>query len=59
MKKILLVLVGGTICTAFNEHGTLSISEGAGVKLIENFKSSDSLFKDEVEIIPTETYSAS
>lgn len=54
MKKILLILVGGTICTALNEHGTLSISEGAGVKLVENFKSSDSLFKDRVEIIPTE-----
>ncbi len=54
MKKILLILVGGTICTALNEHGTLSISEGAGVKLIEYFKSSDSPFKKDVEIIPTE-----
>ena len=54
MKKILLMLVGGTICTALNEHRTLSISEGAGVKLIENFKNSSSPFKDEVEITPTE-----
>lgn len=54
MKKILLILVGGTICTALNGHGTLSISEGAGVKLIENFKNSNSPFKDEVEIEPTE-----
>ncbi len=54
MKKILLILVGGTICTSLNEHGTLSISEGAGVKLIENFKNSDSPFKDKVEIKPTE-----
>lgn len=54
MKKILLILVGGTICTALNEHGTLSISEGAGIKLIENFKNSDSPFKDKVEIKPTE-----
>ncbi len=54
MKKILLILVGGTICTALNEHGTLSISEGAGVKLVEKFKSSDSLFKDKVEIKVTE-----
>lgn len=54
MKKILLILVGGTICTALNEHGTLSISEGAGLSLIENFKASDSPFKNEVEIIPTE-----
>ncbi len=54
MKKILLILVGGTICTALNEHGTLSISEGAGVRLIENFKNSNSPFKDKVEITPTE-----
>ena len=54
MKKILLILVGGTICTALNEHGTLSISEGAGVKLVENFKNSDSPFKDKVEIKSTE-----
>ncbi|MBE6800534.1 MAG: hypothetical protein E7529_04950 [Ruminococcaceae bacterium] len=54
MKKILLILVGGTICTSLNEHGTLSISEGAGVKLIENFQNSDSPFKDKVEIEPTE-----
>lgn len=54
MKKILLILVGGTICTSLNKFGTLSISEGAGVKLIENFKNSDSVFKDTVEIIPTE-----
>lgn len=54
MKKILLILVGGTICTALNEYGTLSISEGAGVKLIENFKSSDSIFKNDVEITSTE-----
>ncbi len=54
MKKILLILVGGTICTTLNEYGTLSISEGAGVKLTQNFKNSDSPFKDDVEIIPTE-----
>ncbi len=54
MKKILLILVGGTICTSLNEYGTLSISEGAGVKLIENYKNSDSPFKDDVEIKTTE-----
>lgn len=54
MKQILLILVGGTICTALNEFGTLSISEGAGVKLIENFKSSDSPFKNDVDIKATE-----
>ncbi len=54
MKNILLILVGGTICTALNEHGTLSVSEGAGVKLVENFKNSDSPFKNDVKIKPTE-----
>ncbi len=54
MKKILLILVGGTICTALNEHGTLSVSEGAGVKLVENFKNSDSPFKNDVDFILTE-----
>lgn len=54
MKNILLILVGGTICTALNEQGTLSISEGAGVKLVENFKNSDSTFKDKLEIKATE-----
>lgn len=54
MKKILLILVGGTICTSLNEHGTLSISEGAGVRLVENFKSSHSPFKNDVQITPTE-----
>ena len=54
MKKILLILVGGTICTTLGEHGTLSISEGAGVKLVENFQNSDSPFKNDVVITPTE-----
>ena len=54
MSKILLILVGGTICTALNEKGTLSVNEKAGLALIENFKNSDSPFKNEVEITPTE-----
>ena len=54
MKKILLILVGGTICTSLNEHGTLSISEGAGLSLIENFRDSNSPFKNDVQITPTE-----
>ncbi|MBQ7116142.1 MAG: asparaginase [Clostridia bacterium] len=53
MKKILLILVGGTICTSLNEHGTLSISKGAGIRLIENFKSSHSPFKNDIQITPT------
>ncbi len=52
--KILLILVGGTICTALNEKGTLSVTEGAGLQLIENFKNSDSEFAKAAEIIPSE-----
>lgn len=50
MKNILLILVGGTICTAVNEHGTLSVCEGAGVTLKENYLKSDSPFAGKVEI---------
>lgn len=54
MKKILLVLVGGTICTYLNKKGTLSVSENAGLFLTENFKNSDSIFRDKVEFDITE-----
>ena len=50
MKNILLILVGGTICTAINEEGTLSISGKAGVHLKENFINSDSFYADKVNI---------
>lgn len=46
MKKILLILVGGTICTALNEKGTLTISDKASALLVENFKNSNSQFAD-------------
>ncbi len=54
MKKILLVLVGGTICTALNENGTLSIDKNSGLLLKDNFLNSDSLYKNEVEFTLTE-----
>lgn len=54
MKKILLVLVGGTICTAVNDRGTLSVSEHAGAMLKENFLKSDSAFAHDVKIDLTE-----
>ncbi len=50
MKKILLILVGGTICTALNEKGTLSVSQGAGALIKENFINSDSIFAKDVQI---------
>ncbi len=49
MKNILLILTGGTICTAVNEKGTLSVSEKAGLHLTENFYNSDSAFSGEVQ----------
>ncbi len=54
MKKILLILVGGTICTAVNEKGTLSVFAGAGTQLTENFYRSGSKFTDGVEFVLTE-----
>ena len=50
MKRILLILVGGTICTALDKNNTLSISETAGVMLKTNFLASSSPFANEVEI---------
>ncbi len=54
MKKILLILVGGTICTALGKDGTLSVNDAATAKLVENFKNSDSKFADSVEFDITE-----
>lgn len=50
MKKILLILVGGTICTSLNEKGMLSVNEVAGVQIKENFEKSDSFYAGKVEI---------
>jgi len=54
MKKILLILVGGTICTALNEKGVLSVTERAGVYLKQNFETSDSVYAGRVRIDLTE-----
>lgn len=50
MKNILLILVGGTICTALNEKGNLSVSDKAGVLLKSNFEKSDSVYVGKVNI---------
>ncbi len=50
MKKILLILVGGTICSEVNEKGMLSVNEGAGVRIKTNFERSDSYYADKAEI---------
>ena len=53
MKKILLILVGGTICTSINKKGNLSVSEEAGVLLKENYLNSDSPYANLVDIKST------
>lgn len=47
-------MVGGTICTALNESGTLTINAAAGAQLKTNFENSDSLFADKAEIVLSE-----
>lgn len=54
MKKILLMLVGGTICTAINDEGNLSVSEKAGALLKENYINSASPYAKDVDIVLTE-----
>lgn len=49
MKNILVILVGGTICTSPSENGLLSVNEKCGYTLISNFENSDSLYKNEVK----------
>ena len=48
MKKILLILVGGTICTGVDEDGILSVREDAGARIVNSFLESDSMMCDEV-----------
>jgi len=50
MKHILLIPVGGTICTALTDRGTLAVYDGAGLRLKADFLASDSPFADKVEI---------
>lgn len=53
MINILLVLVGGTICTSLNEEGCLGVSDEAGALLADNFLKSDSPYAGLVNIEPT------
>ena len=54
MKNILLILVGGTICTALNDEGMLSVSGEAGALLKSNFEKSGSPYAYKVQIDLTE-----
>ncbi len=48
MKEILIIPVGGTICTSLSSEGTLKVDEKAGSLLIENYLKSDSPYTDDV-----------
>ncbi len=48
--RILLILVGGTICCKLNKDGTKSIDENAGTLLTENFYNSNSVYANKVDI---------
>ncbi len=54
MKRILLILTGGTICTALNEQNTLSVNDKAASQLKINFENSDSFYADKVRIDSTD-----
>lgn len=54
MKNILLILTGGTICTALNEKGARAISEKQGLVLLEKFKNSGSVFASDVNFCVSE-----
>lgn len=49
MKNILFIPVGGTICTRLNLDGALSVYNGAGAFIIDNFMNSDSAYRDDVK----------
>lgn len=54
MKNILLILVGGTICTSKDENSVLSVDENAGTLIKSNFINSDSPYAKKVNIDLTE-----
>lgn len=57
MKRILVLLVGGTICSAPNEAGYLAIDRHRGALLKEFYEKSDSPFAGQVEICLSENLS--
>jgi len=54
MKRILLILVGGTICTELNESGNLSVGDKAGSLLVSEFEKSNSPYARNVRFDVTE-----
>ncbi len=53
-RKILLIPVGGTICTSLNIDGNLSVDSGAASLLIENFRKTESSFSKSAEFFVCE-----
>ena len=56
MKKILLVLTGGTICTAVNQKGVRAIHQRSGSLLQQGFMESDSVYRNEVTFDLSENF---
>ncbi len=56
MKKILLVLTGGTICTTVNKNGVRAIYGQAASLLQQGFMESDSVYRNEVTFDTTENF---
>ncbi len=47
--RILLILVGGTICCKLSKDGVKTIDKNAGATIVENFRNSDSEYAQSVE----------
>lgn len=56
MKRILLVLTGGTICTTVNKKGVRAIHRQAASLLQQGFMESDSVYRNEVTFDTTENF---
>ncbi|MBQ7045307.1 MAG: asparaginase [Clostridia bacterium] len=54
MKKILLILVGGTICCEQTKSGALNVGENADLFLINGFKNSDSAYVKDTQFTVSE-----
>lgn len=54
MKRIALLPVGGTICTALRAEGDLAVNEGAALWLMQAYEQGPSPFGKEVEFLPGE-----
>jgi len=54
MKNILLILVGGTICSTTDKNGVISVNDTAASELKNHFENGDSPFAKSVHIDETE-----